>query len=108
MAELTVWTKSTRLIVNSADRSEPENATAQTTPSRFTIVAHMWLLRPLVSADTAATSAALSCACVGRPAQAAWAPATVLMAAKLHEARSAVLNAKPADPFIIASFVTMP
>ena len=47
----------------------PEKATAQTTPSRFTIVAHMWLLSPLVSAATAASRAAFSCAWLGSPWQ---------------------------------------
>ena len=40
-------------------------------PSRFTIVAHMWLFRPLASADVAAVSAALSSAWLGSPWQAA-------------------------------------
>jgi integral membrane sensor domain MASE1 len=53
----------------------PEKATAHTTPSRFTTVAHIWLLRPLVSACTAAASAVLSWFCVGNPRQSArWAP----------------------------------
>src|SRR4051794_34703468 len=59
----------TRLPGHCAPRLTPEKTTAQTTPSRFTTVAHMWLFRPLVSACVAATSAALSAAWDGRPWQ---------------------------------------
>src|SRR5438034_4763521 len=50
-----------------APRFTPENATAQTTPSRLTMVAHIWLLRPLVSVAVALASAACSSPCDGRP-----------------------------------------
>ena len=52
----------TRLPGHCAPRSTPEKATAHTTPSRFTIVAHIWLLRPLVSACVAASRAAFKAA----------------------------------------------
>src|SRR6185503_1061400 len=57
----------TRLPGHCAPRSTPEKATAQTMPSRFTTVAHIWLLRPLLSACVAVSSAAFSAACDGRP-----------------------------------------
>ena len=43
----------TRLPGHCVARSVPENATAHTTPSRSTMVAHMWLFKPLVSAGLA-------------------------------------------------------
>ena len=61
LAVLAFCAEITRLPGHWAAAFTPENATAQTTPSRFTRVAHMWLLRPLVSAATAATRAALNC-----------------------------------------------
>jgi len=76
-----------------AERSVPENATAHTTPSRFTAVAHMWLLRPLASADTAAVRAALSCAWLGRPAQAPSAARAVPTAVRTNGPASAILAA---------------
>jgi len=74
LAVLAFWAEITRLPGHSAERSVPENATAHTMPSRFTIVAHMWLLSPLVSVWTAASRAALSCGWVGRPRQPARLP----------------------------------
>src|SRR5438128_1628612 len=43
----------TRLPGHWAARLTPVKATAQTTPSRLTRVAHIWLFRPLVSAAVA-------------------------------------------------------
>src|SRR5436309_3063828 len=57
----------TRLPGHCEPRSAPENATAQTTPSRSTTVAHIWKSRPLVSTATALTSAAFNCAWLGSP-----------------------------------------
>src|SRR5215469_9024801 len=50
-----------------APRFTPENATAHTTPSRSTMVAHIWLFNPLVSAAVAATSAAFRALYSGSP-----------------------------------------
>ena len=47
------WAEITRLPGHCAPRFAPENATAQTTPSRLTMVAHIWLFSPLVSAAVA-------------------------------------------------------
>src|SRR5690349_20678431 len=60
----------TRLPGHCDPRSSPENATAHTTPSRSTIVPHIWKSRPLLSACTAAISALLSVAYEGSPEQA--------------------------------------
>src|SRR5690242_1086927 len=57
----------TRLPGHCDPRSSPENATAQTTPSRLTIVPHIWKSSPLLSAFTAAISALLRAAYDGRP-----------------------------------------
>src|SRR5918994_7604876 len=59
----------TRLAGHCAARSDPENATAHTTPSRSTMVAHMWLFRPLFSSAVALSSAAFSVPCVGNAEQ---------------------------------------
>src|ERR1022692_1877275 len=55
-----------RLAGHWAPRLTPENATAHTTPSRFTMAAHIWLFRPLVSGAVAAASAVLSAQWLGR------------------------------------------
>ena len=47
----------TRLPGHCAPRLTPVNATAQTTPSRSTIVPHMFIFRPLPSALVASDSA---------------------------------------------------
>src|ERR1700704_6106777 len=49
-----------------APRFTPENATPQTTPSRSTMVAHIWLFRPLVSAAVAVARAFFSAEKLGR------------------------------------------
>src|SRR4029079_3260113 len=54
---LAFWAEMTLLPGHCAPRLTPENATAHTTPSRSTIVPHIWLLSPLVSAAVAASSA---------------------------------------------------
>src|ERR1700682_2849091 len=56
----------TRLPGHCAPRLTPVNATAQTVPSRSTMVPHIWLLRPLVSACVAVASALCSTLYVGR------------------------------------------
>ena len=61
-AVLAFWAEITRLPVHWAPRFAPENATAQTLPSRSTRVAHMFRFKPLVSADTALTRADFSAA----------------------------------------------
>src|SRR5512134_932453 len=58
----------------------PEKATAQTTPSRSTMVAHMLLFSPLSSASTAASRAALSAAWLGNAPQSAAAGAAITAA----------------------------
>jgi hypothetical protein len=65
----------TRLPGHCAPRSVPENAIAHTTPSLLTTVAHIWKLRPLVSAATALSSAAFSAAWDGRLLQSLSLPA---------------------------------
>jgi hypothetical protein len=57
---LDFWAEITRLPSHCASMVPPENATAQTVPSRATSVAHIWLLSPLASAITAADSACFS------------------------------------------------
>src|ERR1700716_1402708 len=59
----------TRLPGPRAKRAATEKATAQTTPSRSTIVAHMWLFSPLFSSAVALSSALLSAAWLGSAAQ---------------------------------------
>src|SRR5260370_18473132 len=48
-----------------APRFTPEKATAQTTPSRLTMVAPIWLFRPLVSAAVALGRAVFSAGKLG-------------------------------------------
>ncbi len=60
-AVLAFWAEMTRLPGHCAPRLSPVNTTAQTTPSRSTIVAHMFMFRPLASASVAAASAAFNC-----------------------------------------------
>src|SRR6202040_735574 len=68
-AVLAFCAEMTRLPGHSAPRFTPENATAQTTPSRFTMVAHIWLLSPLFSAARAKANAVSRALWLGRPAQ---------------------------------------
>src|SRR5437016_13959626 len=56
----------TRLPGHWAARLTPEKATAQTTPSRLTRVAHIWLFRPLVSAAVAEAIAFFNAEELGR------------------------------------------
>src|SRR5437762_14101019 len=56
----------TRLPGHWAARLTPEKATAQTTPSRLTRVAHIWLFRPLVSAAVAEAIAFFNAEKLGR------------------------------------------
>jgi hypothetical protein len=69
VAVLAFCAEITRLPGHWAAAFTPENATAQTRPSRFTIVAHIWLFSPLVSAATAAISADFNCEWLGSPLQ---------------------------------------
>ena len=55
----------TRLPAHYDPLSAPEKATAQTTPSRSTIVAHIFKLNPVESAATALSNADLSCSELG-------------------------------------------
>ena len=57
LAVLAFCAEMTRLPGHCAPRFTPEKATAQTAPSRFTRVAHIWLFKPLVSAAVAETIA---------------------------------------------------
>src|SRR5262249_45085738 len=61
-AEFAFWAEITRLPGHCAPRLAPVNATAQTTPSRSTIVAHIWFFKPLASAALAASKAVFSVA----------------------------------------------
>jgi hypothetical protein len=66
LAVLAFWAEMARLPGHWAPRFTPENATPQTTPSRLTMVAHIWLFRPLVSAAVAVTRAFFSAEKLGR------------------------------------------
>src|SRR5258707_14933783 len=66
LAVLAFWAEMARLPGHWAPRFTPEKATAQTTPSRLTRVAHIWLFRPLVSAAVAAAIAFFSAEKLGR------------------------------------------
>ena len=58
LAVLAFWAEITRLPGHWEPALVPLKATAQTTPSRSTMVAHMCRLRPLASVRVAATRAA--------------------------------------------------
>src|SRR5439155_26476849 len=66
LAVLAFWAAMTRLPGHWAARLTPGKATAQTTPSRLTRVAHMWLVRPLVSAAVAEAIAFFNAEELGR------------------------------------------
>ena len=59
-AVLAFCAEMTRLPGHCAPRSVPLNATAHTTPSRSTIVPHIWLFSPEVSSIVAWINAAFS------------------------------------------------
>src|SRR5262249_3422273 len=65
-AVLAFCAEMTRLPGHCDARFVPVKATAQTMPSRSTMVAHMFMLRPLPSVFVAATRAAFSFAWLGR------------------------------------------
>ncbi len=66
LAVLAFCAEMTRLPGHWAPRLTPEKATAQTTPSRLTRVAHIWLFRPLVSAAVAEAIAFFNAEKLGR------------------------------------------
>src|SRR5260370_4812298 len=66
LAGLALCAEMARLPGHWAPRFTPEKATAQTTPSRLTMVAHIWLFRPLVSAAVAVARAFCSAEKLGR------------------------------------------
>jgi len=66
LAVLAFWAEMARLPGHWAPWFTPENATAQTTPSRLTMVAHIWLFKPLVSAAVAVARAFFSAEKLGR------------------------------------------
>src|SRR5262249_55640081 len=69
-AVLAFWAEMTRLPGHWSPRSEPVKATAQTTPSRFTMVPHMSRLKPPLAWFLAWIKAARNAACDGKLRQA--------------------------------------
>jgi len=67
LAVFAFWAEITRLSNHCSLRLAPENATAQTIPSSFTMVAHILLLSPPFKLPTALRSAVFKSAWLGSP-----------------------------------------